>query len=184
MNKLQWEIYVPIFRNKFILQGIGLVIGIPFGTLIAIILIVSKGNVFGTDAKYALGMIALLFLLTFIRILFVYGGKYEPGFIVDNEGIINYTQAKQAKRNKILNTLLIKFGALSARPSSMGSGMIAQSKQVMQLKWKNIKKVVYYPKQHTIIVRGGYTEKIAVFCTKENYTAVETIVKEKIASIG
>src|SRR5659263_26837 len=169
MNKLQWEIYVPIFKNRIILKGIGLAVGIPFGIVIAVILIASKGDVFGTDAKYALGMIGLLFLLTFILIIIVYGGKYAPGFIVDDTGIVNYTQAKQAKRSKVINTMLIVLGALSARPTAMGTGMIAQSKQVIGLNWKNVRKVRYYPKQHTILVQGGYTEKIAVFCTQENY---------------
>src|SRR5659263_101861 len=120
MNKLQWEIYVPIFKNRIILKGIGLAVGIPFGIVIAVILIASKGDVFGTDAKYALGMIGLLFLLTFILIIIVYGGKYAPGFIVDDTGIVNYTQAKQAKRSKVINTMLILSLIHISEPTRLG----------------------------------------------------------------
>jgi len=184
MNRLQWEIYVPIFRNQFILKGLGIAIGIPFGIVIALIIITAKGNVFGTDAKYALALIALLFLLTSLLVMIVYGGKYAPGFIVDETGIINYTQDHQARRNRVINGLLIALGALSGNPTATGTGMIAQSRQVMRLKWKSIRKVRHDPKRCTILVQGGYTEKIALFCTRENYAQVESIIRQKTASSG
>lgn len=184
MNRLQWEIYVPIFRNRFILRGLGLAVGIPFGVVIAVIIITAGGDVLGTDAKYALGLIGLLFVLTFLLIMIVYGGKYAPGFIVDEAGIVNYTQAKQSRRGRVINGLLIALGAMSGNPTAVGAGMIAQSKQVMALKWKNVRKVIYYPKRRTILVRGGYTEKIAIFCTPENYAQVEALVREKTGAEG
>jgi hypothetical protein len=61
MNEIQWMIDVPMFRNRYILRGLAAAIGIPFGIVIIVILIVAKGDIFGTDAKYALGLILLLF---------------------------------------------------------------------------------------------------------------------------
>jgi hypothetical protein len=55
MSKLNWEIYVPMFRNRFILKGLGLALGIPFGVVIVVIIITAGGDIFGTDAKFALG---------------------------------------------------------------------------------------------------------------------------------
>ena len=179
MNKLQWEIYVPIFRNRYILRGLGLAIGLPFGILIAIIIITAGGDIAGTDAKYALILIAALFVLTFLLVMAVYGGRYAPGFIVDESGIVNYTQPKHAKRGRVIGGLAVALGAMSGNAAAMGAGMMAQSKQVMRLKWKNIRKVKYDPKRHTILVRGGYTEKIAVFCTPENYAQVEAVIRQK-----
>lgn len=179
MDRIQWEILVPVFKNRFFLQGAGIAFGVPFGIVVAIILITSKGDVLGTDAKYSLSLIGLLFVVSFVVISVVYGGKYAPGFIIDNEGITNYTQAKHSKRNKIINNLLIVFGALSGKPSAVGTGMIASSRQVINIKWKNIRKIKYYPEKHTILVWGGFAEKIAVFCTSENYVDVEAMIREK-----
>jgi hypothetical protein len=78
IDRLQWEFYVPIFRNRYILKGLALAVGLPFGIVIALIIITAKGDIFGTDAKYALGLIVLLFLLTFLLIMIIYGGKYAP----------------------------------------------------------------------------------------------------------
>ena len=182
MNRLQWEIYVPIFRNRLILKGLGIAIGIPFGIVIVVIIVSTGGDVFGTDAKYALGLIALTLILTVLIVMIIYGGKYAPGFIVDETGIVNYTQDRQARRNRVLNGLLVALGVMSGNPTAVGAGMIAQSRQVMRIKWKNVYRVKYDSKRHTILVRGRYTGKIAVFCTRENYAQVEAIIREKTGS--
>lgn len=171
MDKLQWEIFVPIFKNRFILKGLGLTVGIPFGILIAVILFTG-----GSDAPYALGLIGLLFFLSFIIIMIAYGGKYAAGFILDEKGIVNYTQSRQLKRNRILNTVLMIFGTISFRPAAVGTAMIAQSRQVVRLPWKKIKKVVYYPRQNAILVRGGHSQKLVVFCSRENYAEAERMI--------
>lgn len=184
MKRLQWEIYVPIFRNCFILKGLALAVGLPFVIVIAVIIIAAGGDIAGTDSKYALALIAALFVLTFLIIMIVYGGKYAPGFIVDEKGIVNYTEVKQANRSKIINGLAVALGLLSGNFTVAGAALIAQSRNVMHLRWKSIRKVRYYPKRHTILVRGGYTEKIAVFCTPENYAKVETLIKDKTKSLA
>ena len=86
MNKIQWEIFVPIFKNRFILKGLGLDVGLPFGIVITVILFFG-----GSNTPYALGLIGLLFILTFVLIMIAYGGKYAAGFILDEKGIVNYT---------------------------------------------------------------------------------------------
>jgi hypothetical protein len=116
--------------------------------------------------------------------MIVYGGKYAPGFIMDETGIVNYTQEKQAKRSKVINGLAVALGLISGNFTAAGAGMIAQSRQVVRLKWKNIRKVSYDAKRHTILVRGGYMEKIAVFCTSENYTEVSERVRQETGISG
>jgi len=180
MEKMQWEIYIKIFKNKFILEGLLIAIGIPFGVLIIVIIFLSGGDIMSTDAKYALFLIGLLFIITYFIIIIIYGGKYAPGFIVDDKGITNYTQVNQGKKNKIINSILIIFGLFRGNFSASGAGVIAQSRQVIKITWKEIRKVKYYPRDYTIIVRGSLNNKLAIFCTKENYEDVAAVIKEKI----
>lgn len=178
METIKWEKNVPIFKDRFILKGLGIALGIPFGILIIILIILSGGDILGTDVKYPLFLIGLLFLLTTIFIYIIYGGNYAAGFIIDEKGITNYTQQRQAKKNKIINSLLVIFGLASGRYGAAGSGILAQSRQTILVKWRSIRKIRYHPKQHTIMIQGGFSEKIAVFCTPENYDKVEKIIKE------
>jgi hypothetical protein len=180
MDQISWENQVSIFKNPFILKGLALSMGIPFGILILVIIFLSGGNIMATDTKYALLMIAILFVFTFIFIMIIYKGKYAPGFIINNEGIINYTQRSQGKKNRIINTLTIFLGIFSKNFSAAGAGVLAQSRQTEKIKWKEIKEVKYYPTRHTILVYGGFTQKIAIFCTKDNYSLIEKTMKERI----
>ena len=179
MDQITWENQVSIFKNPFILKGLAISIGIPFGLLILAIIVLSGGNIMNSDAKYALFMIGLLFIFTYFFILIIYKGKYAPGFIINSEGIINYTQASQEKKNKLINTLTIFLGLFSRNFSAAGAGLLAKSKQREKIKWKAIRKVKYDPKRNTILVYGGFSQKIALFCTKDNYSLIEKTIKEK-----
>jgi len=125
-------------------------------------------------------LVAVLFLLTFLFIQLVWGGKYNVGFELNSNGIRNYTLEDQAKKNRIINSLAVVLGLLSGKPAVAGAGMLANSRQDVLLKWKNIKKVKYLPNKHIVMIKGGFTENIAVFCTKDNYSVVEAFIRSKL----
>ncbi len=184
MNDIQetipWQISVPIFKNTVILKQLGFAIGIPFG-LVALLIVLISGR--SRDTLYALGLIAALLILTWLFIMAAYRGKYEAEFVLDNKGVLCRTQAKQAKKNRIINALTVILGMLSGRPAVAGSGLLAQSRQEVFLQWNHVTKVKFKPKNHTILLRGGWTENIALFCTDENYTLAEQFVLEKTRTL-
>lgn len=161
---IEWTIRVPIFRNRIIIRQLGIAIGIPFGLLI-IFLIVIK-------AFYALVIIALLLLFTYLFILLVWGGKYDVGFKLNNSGIHNYTLKKQAKKNFITNTSTVILGLFTGSATVAGAGILAQSRQHIVIKWGDIRKVKFHPKSHTILIKGNFADNMALFCTPENYNEV------------
>ena len=119
MNKLRWEISVPIFKNTVILKQLGLAVGIPFG-LVALVIGLSLGK--GTDTLYAFGLIAAVLILAWLLIMAAYRGKYEAEFVLDNRGALCRTQAKKAKKNRAINTLTAVLGLLTGRPTVTGAG--------------------------------------------------------------
>lgn len=178
IEKLEWIISVPIFKNSTILSQLSVALGIPFGLLCLFLFFSSSGK----DRIYALGLIATLLLLTYLFIMLLYGGNYDVAYVVDDKGVLSYTQPSQAKKNRIVNALAIVLGLLSGKPAVAGAGMLAGAKQSTFLGWSTIQKVKYAPKQHVIILRGGWTEKIAVFCTAENYREVKAVINGKLKS--
>jgi len=169
-EKIKWRISVPIFKNTVILKQLGLAIGIPFGLVALVIGLASGKSVY---ALYGLGLIAALLFFTWLFIMAVYRGEYEAEFVLDEKGVICRTQARQAKRNQIANALTVILGLFSGKPAAAGAGMLAQSRQETFLKWNHVTKVNYKPKSHTILLRGGWTEQVVLFCTEDNYTPVE-----------
>lgn len=176
----RWEISVPIFKNTVILKQLGIAIGIPFG-LVALIIVLTSGR--SRDTLYALGLIAALLILAWLFIMAAYRGKYEAEFVLDNKGVLCRTQAKQAKNNRIINALTVILGMLSGRPAMAGAGLLAQSRHEVFIRWNHVTKVKFKPKNHTILLRGGWTENIALFCTNENYTLAEHFVLEKTRAL-
>lgn len=95
MEKIQWQISVPIFKNKVILKQLGIAIGIPFGLIALVIGLASGKSVY---ALYGLGLIGALLFLTWLFILVVYRGKYEAEFVMDDKGCS--AGRRQNKRKK------------------------------------------------------------------------------------
>jgi len=174
MEKIQWQISVPIFRNTVILKQLGLAIGIPFG-LVALAIGLSSGK--SVYTLYGLGFIVALLFFTWLFIMAVYRGRYEAEFVLDDKGVLCRTQAKQAKKNRIINALTVVLGLLFGKPAAAGAGIMAQSRQEVFLKWNRVTKVKYKPNSRTVLLRGGWTESIALFCTAENYEQIEAFVR-------
>lgn len=173
-EEIRWEISLPIFKNRLILKQLGLAIGIPFG-LVALVMVLVSGM--DRDTLYALGLVATLLLLTWLFIMVVYRGKYEAEFKLDGKGILCRTQAKQARKNQVINTLTAILGLLTGKLAAAGAGMLAESRQETFLRWSRITKVKYRPKNSTILLRGGWTENITLFCMVENYETIEAFVR-------
>lgn len=131
-QEVSWEISVPIFQNTVILKQIGLAIGIPFGLIAMVIMLTSEGS---RDTLYALGFIDALLIFTWLFVMTLYRGKYEAEFVLNQNGVLCRTQARQAKKNRIINTVAVIFGLISGRPAAAGAGMLAQSRQEVFLRW-------------------------------------------------
>lgn len=169
-EEVRWEISVPIFKNRIILKQLGLAIGIPFGLVLVIIWLASGFNIY---TLYAFGLIIALFILTWLLLIVVYRGRYEVVFVLNCKGVLSFRQAKEVKKNQLVNGLTIVLGLLSGKPATVGAGMLALSRQKTFLKWKDVTKVIYKPESHTILLWGGWSEQVAVFCTGENYSQVK-----------
>ncbi|MDD2956256.1 MAG: hypothetical protein PHD67_08065 [Oscillospiraceae bacterium] len=180
MKKIQWQISVPIFKNTVILKQLGIAVGIPFGLVALVIGFASGKSVY---TLYGLGLIGALLLFTWLFIMAVYRGKYEAEFVLDDKGVLCRTQAKQAKKNRIVNVLTVVLGLLAGKPAAAGAGMLAQSRQEAFLKWSRVTKVKYSPKSRTILLWGGWTEQIALFCTQDQYTKIEREVMRQIFAV-
>ncbi len=180
MERIQWQISVPIFRNTVILKQLGLAVGIPFGLVALVIGLTSGKSVY---TLYGLGLIAALLLLSWLFIMAVYRGKYEAEFVLDQKGVLCRTQANQAKKNRIVNALTVVLGLFSGKPAVAGAGMLAQSRQEVFLQWNRVTKVKCKPKSRTILLRGGWMEQIALFCAEENYSQVERAVMLQTAHL-
>lgn len=171
MNNIEWDIKVPIFKNRLIISQLVLALGIPFALLLLMMIIM--------QAYYGAILIAVAFVLTFILVLIIFKGTYDLHIKIDGKGILYRNQNNQAKRIKKLSTLTFVMGFFTKNPSAAGAGLLAGSKTEIFVKWKSIKKIKYIEKQKLIMIKGEFAQNIALFCMDENYGSVKKLIEEK-----
>lgn len=176
VDKIRWEISVPIFSNSIILKDLGIAVGIPFGLVAVFILIMTGGDISSNGAAYPLASIGILFLFAYFIIIILYGGRYAAGYVIHENGILNYMQKRQARRSRMVNTLTVIMGLASGKPSAAGAGLIAQTTHSVFVNWNSIRKVKVYPKSRSIVIKGGFAQKIALFCNEDNFQAVSDYI--------
>ena len=176
-----WEIRVPMLRNPVIVKQLGLAIGVPFALLAVLLMLISGQAVYGL---YGLGLMVAMWLLAALVILVIYGGRYDVAFELDDRGVTCRTKARQRSKNRVINGLTVALGALAGKPALAGAGMLAQSRQKESLRWSRVRTVRYYPPSKTILLRGGWLEPLALFCTDENYERVREMVARETGGSG
>lgn len=177
---IQWHASVPIFKNNVILKQLALAIGLPFGLLSMLFVIMSFKS---KEALYGLVMIGVLLFLTWFLIIIFYRGKYDVEFRLDEQGVLCRTQDGQMKKSRVINLLTVVLGLLSGKPAAAGAGMLAQARQEVFIRWNRIRKAEYNPGKHTILLWAGFGEHIALFCTEDSYLQIERAVREKTRHI-
>lgn len=183
MNKeqvqMEWDIKVPIFKNKLILRQLGLAFGIPFGT---ILLVFSGFAVFMQDqnAWYAFALVLVLLSLTFVFVMVFFKGSYDVHFEITDEGIDSYTNEEQANKARMINRLAFLGGLLKGMSGVAGAAMLADRRQKVSIYWDLVSTVKYYPQHYTILIKENAINSMGIFCTPENYEAVEKMIKERV----
>jgi hypothetical protein len=167
-----WDIRVPIFKNRLILKQLGIAIGIPFGLLTVIFLLL--------EAYYGFLLVVSLLLLTYLFVMLIFKGTYDVRFVISEKGILCENQPRQQKRLKRISALTFVLGLFALNPAAAGAGLLAGSRTKFLIPWKRIRKVKYLKKQRCILCYGGFGENIALFCTQENYHTVRQVVSDKV----
>lgn len=171
MDQINWSIRVPILKNRIIRNQLILALGIPFGILCIVLLAV--------QAYSGLAMVGGALVLGILLIILIFRGTYDVQFELDDKGITCETQSKQKKRVRHMAVATVAMGVLTGNPTTVATGIMAGARTKERLLWKRIRNVKYQDRQRTIMLRAGFGESIAVFCTEENYTMVRQYIQSR-----
>lgn len=170
----EWDIRVPILKNRLIVQQLLLAIGLPFGLLMIVLALVRS--------IYGLLMVFVLLTLTALVVGLVFRGTYDVHYRINETGISCQNQEQQARRVKKLSVAAFWMGLFSGNPSAAGAGLLSGSRVKTSLTWGKIRSARYLDRQRCILVRAGFGESIAVFCDAENYPRIKAQFLEKLSS--
>lgn len=176
-TKFSWGIQISLLNNRFIIWETarallgGILVVILLLTGLALLEHRQPGNLAGAEGiwaqvKWPLLFLGFVFAATMAIIACYYGNRYGATYVLDARGIRFTTQPSQQRKNRLLNNLLIVLGLFSGRPMAAGIGGIANSRQTMTMRWTEVRKIIFYQRQGVIMLKGGFANRLLVFCPK------------------
>lgn len=101
----------------------------------------------------------------------IYGFQYIVLFEMDEKGITHAQQEKQYKKAQAISWLTVIGGAAAGKPGTMGTGILAGTKQKITSEFKNVSSVTGMKKRNTIKVNQRFA-KNQVYVKSEDYDFV------------
>lgn len=171
-----WEKKIPLLNNLFMLKDIALVFGIAGLVLLAFMLLISGGE----DIPQILGVWALcmgiIVVLLVIACLVVLLNRMNLEFRVDQKGIL----MSVGKRERKLNVLTTVVGVLAGSAQVAGAGLLARSREDFFVPWRDVRKVSVYRRKKVIVLSIGMLTPLRVYCTDDNFAAVQQAVRKNV----
>jgi hypothetical protein len=171
---IKWSKNISLVTNVFVLKDMVFVLGIASLFLLALLVVISGGE--GLDGLIMLwaavtGIMVVVFLFSMAIVLW---NRVGMNFELNAEGV-GFTAGSRERK---MNTAVAIIGVLAGKPGVAGAGLLAKSSESISYEWPEIKKVIVYPKQKVIYLKAGLLGPIRMYCTSENYAAVERMVRE------
>lgn len=187
MEKISWDIDIPVLTNKHIARQIVLVFSLAILFTLTILFLVElfSGGItwefIAALMRVFLLLVVIITVLTFLGVYLFMGNRYYYTFTLEpNKGIWEKPQNKQQKNNLLVNSLLLFTGLLTKNFSAAGAGALAHSRQEQFVAWRDVNRVENDPANHTIILKKNKRTLMTVFCHPDNYQAVSEIIQSKL----
>ncbi|HCT63652.1 MAG TPA: hypothetical protein DIC19_06085 [Erysipelotrichaceae bacterium] len=133
MKDVNYTLRISPFKQKIILRQLALAIGLPFGALIILMILLR--------AWYGLALVMVLLSLNAIFVSLVYG-RYGMHYSINKDGVLAEPDRKQAKTNHTLNALTLFAGIYAKSPTVAGASVLANANQRQMFEWSSIKMII------------------------------------------
>ena len=184
----RWFYEMNMIRNPTILITVWKVIGISI-LIVALILEIAmliQNEIHSiSDVLLSLNVfkvvIPIFFVLSIIAYLIVaatFGWKYIVLFEMTDEYVKHIPSPKQFKKAQALNWLTVMVGALAHKPTVMGAGMLAGTKNVSTSIFKDVEYLRIRRRRHTIHV-DQLLDKNQVYAEDADFDFVEEFIRER-----
>jgi hypothetical protein len=174
---MEWVATLSILQNKVVVRQLGYVFFIPLivlGIILTLIIWPSDAQEWGFVGQIVLITAAVFLGLLLVAILLVYGGKYEYQFRLNEKGIGGRPYGLTAKKNKVTNFLLM----FSGQPTAVGTGMLAEARQIEYVAWKDVDTVITDEKHKTLTLHKGKRPLMVVPCDAEQFPAIQQFAQD------
>ena len=190
-GKYRWTYEFDMLKNPSIIVVVykifGVLLSIPF--IINVIALARTGELqkewndrlwSGSNPKVwlvVMAVFAVIILVSYLVVAWMYGGKYIVHFTMDEEGIIHEMEAAQYERTKKLGILTAIVGILSKKPSTVGTGMIVASRSSSTSSFDRVRHI--RPRRALQLIKvNQLLERNQVYTQKEDFDFVLDYIRQ------
>ena len=193
-GKYHWMYDLPLLKNPAVLIDVYWMLGVSMAIFACIIFLIqacSEGiNIEGFEISLKIIGVtaAIMFVLGILGYLLyaaMSGWTYTVHFIMDENQVIQKKKKKNEKVGKRIAVLTVLAGLFAKRPSVMGAGALAASRNTMTSEFASVKKVKAVRWMDTILVKE-FLERNRVYVNKDDFEFVYDYITSrcKKAKIG
>jgi len=172
---------VVLWRNLVVIRQVLAAVGAGVGAVwLLMVVIAGADGELGIDRFWSFTRIFLmvfagLVVLAFLVMALFYR-RYQYRFELDEQGASASTVAGTRKKNAVVNALLV----LTGRPSAMGAGMLAGSRQDQRVLWEELDGFRVHRRRPEIALKRGRRTTMLIRCTNENFEMVRRFIRDRV----
>ena len=183
-GKYRWKYEVNMYTNPAILITVFKVffftivgLYVVFGFFLYVIHGDWQGLWWMTKGLFiALGGFAVLCVLGYLVVAWMYGGKYVALFEMDEDQVKHTQLPAQFKKAQKVAFLTVLVGLFAKRPTTAGAGALAASRQSSTSEFANVKSVKHRRRMHLIKV-NQLLNRNQVYVPDEDFDFVYDFIK-------
>ena len=178
-DRMVFETVIPVFSSfiaRGMFTGLGIIMGI-FGLVVG--LVIMDGGKFSQltpDIYFAIGMVIMLFVLTYMVMAIVFRNGFVSKIEIGGKGVSQVSMSP----TKNVNTAAIIGGMLTKSPGAVGAGLLAEAGDDRFLSWNEIGVIKINQKTKYMYFSKGKWGlfPIGFFCPENKYVEVLEIIKK------
>ena len=180
-GKYRWVYELNMLTNPIIFWTVLKVLGGVWLFLYVFMLIFGDFATFWEAFRifaYVMAGIVALSLMGYLVVAAMYKGKYVVLFEMDEDGISHTQMPRQYKKAQVLSAFTVLAGLASGKPSTVGAGILAATKNSSTSVFENVRKVKARRRLHVIKV-NQLLNKNQVYVPDEDFDFVYDFIKSR-----
>lgn len=183
-ESLEWQSDMKLLNNRFFLGDL-----VKWSGLTVLVCGVFFFGLFGLDGGRDGVQVVLVFMSIPLVLIFlgtlifalIMGNRVPMEFRLDDDGI---HMKSVSRRVKNINRTAMIVGMLAGKPGMVGAGAIGASQERTSIAWSSLRRVRFHPAQGVVFVKGGILSRLRLYCTPQNYQAVEQIIRSHLPAVA
>lgn len=186
---LAWDATVPMVGDRFFMWDMAKLWAISCSFLLILSLVLAAVEQSPHMLWFSLIVPPLAFLGFYIFSLLIavvfFFNKYYAQIVISENGVTFELVRWTGKLSKAVAAGNIIIGILKSAPGAVGAGVLANVQRQVFMKWPEIRKVTFFPRQRVMTLSNSWRPVVRLHCPDDEiYEKVRVLLETKVPGGG